>query len=57
MKSIVAELKEVNPCAVIGTLPSIINDALKEVTNAIEVPHVLTGKFISICHLQDIPRI
>jgi len=41
MKSILTELKEDTPCAVIGTMPTIINDALKEVTSAIEVPHVL----------------
>ena len=42
MKSILSELKlSFTPCAVIGAMESGVNDALKEVTNAIEVPHVL----------------
>jgi len=44
MKAILAELSINNdqpPCAVIGALPSGVNDALKYTTNSIEVPHLL----------------
>ena len=44
MKAILSELTTNNdqpPCAVIGALPSGVNDALKYTTNSIEVPHLL----------------
>lgn len=42
MKSILSELKvNDSPCAVIGAMETGTNDAFKEVTNAIEVPHIL----------------